>query len=81
MGLGLELVPHEVLEGLGLEGGGQLPLADFLLRSRCQPIVAGVGGQGTLDPGAVVTHLDIAQHVLLDGSKGNGAEKIWWVPR
>ena len=30
MGLGLELVPHEVLEILGLEGGGQEAFPEFL---------------------------------------------------
>lgn len=30
VGLGLELIADEVLEGLGLEGGSQLPLPYFL---------------------------------------------------
>lgn len=67
--LGLELVPAEVLDVLRLAGGRELPLADFLHRP-----LAAVHGD---DPGPRLgAHLDVAEHVILDGGEGDGTENV-----
>lgn len=66
--LPLQLVPAEVLDILRLGGSGKLPLTDFLgssqlmLQHLSRPVVGG--------------YLDIAEHVILDGGKSDGAEDI-----
>lgn len=67
--LGLELVPAEVLDVLRLGGGRELPIADFL-----QLPSAAVYGD---DPASWLgAHLDVAEHVILDGGEGDGAEDV-----
>lgn len=70
MGLGLKLIPHEILEVLGLKRRGKETFPEFLCAwdiSRHNREQSGLG---------VGTHLNIAHHVLLDRGEGNGAEKI-----
>lgn len=63
--LGLKLVDNEVLKGFGFERGGELAVADFLVR----------GKYFEYFPGRMREHsyLDVAQHVIFDGLEGHGA--------
>jgi hypothetical protein len=78
VGLGLELVADKVLKSLGLEGGSQLPLADFLRGEKDRASV--YGAQSRLWQGRSIqssAYLNVAQHVLLDRREGDGPEEIW----
>jgi hypothetical protein len=72
VGLSLELVPDEILDVVGLEGGREVTLSEFLGTSGQLRLGTHEKGQWALHP-----YLDVAQHVLLDGGEGDGAEEIW----
>ena len=69
MGLGLQLVPHEVLDILGFERRGQEAFPEFL-----EPVTSGGGATYC---SREVAYLNVAQHILLDGREGNRAKEVF----
>ena len=64
-----QLVADQILQCLGVGGGGELTVADFLV------FLSVLGSLSPAKPGGV--YLDVASHVRLDGLEGGGTEDIW----
>lgn len=69
VGLSLELAANQVLDVIGVDGGCEVSLADFLTVNRVSCVWR--------RPSACVGYLNVAKHILLNGGEGDGSEEVF----